>query len=153
MRCCAWRCGDTLIGMSPFFKRLHNRQEPPGIELVLLRKMPFTLLVATLVPLALSALVRVWPWAEPGIDIAKRITSIDIFVIASIVTLWTAVLTVSIGCFIVFVMKGPGYVADAYPLKDAARPGRGAFGHRLQNRTDTSNPTFAGRRNGESAES
>jgi hypothetical protein len=29
---------------------------------------------------------------------------------------WTLVATVAIGCFIVRVMKGPAYVADAYRL-------------------------------------
>jgi len=28
------------------------------------------------------------------------------------------VLTLALGCFIVRVMKGPAYVADAYPLPD-----------------------------------
>ncbi len=28
---------------------------------------------------------------------------------------WTLVLTVGVGCFIVRAMKGPAYVADAYP--------------------------------------
>jgi len=32
-------------------------------------------------------------------------------------SLWIAVAT---GCFVVRVMKGPAYVADAYPLPDAA---------------------------------
>jgi hypothetical protein len=29
---------------------------------------------------------------------------------------WALVLTLALGCFIVRVMKGPAYVADAYPL-------------------------------------
>ena len=32
---------------------------------------------------------------------------------------WTLVLTVAIACFIVRVMKGPAYVADAYPMPEA----------------------------------
>jgi hypothetical protein len=35
------------------------------------------------------------------------------------------VLTVAIGAFIVMVMKGPAYVADAYPLEDADQPSPG----------------------------
>ena len=31
---------------------------------------------------------------------------------------WTLVLTLALGCFIVRVMKGPAYVADAYPCPD-----------------------------------
>ena len=33
-----------------------------------------------------------------------------------VVVHWTLVLTLALGCFIVRVMKGPAYVADAYPL-------------------------------------
>jgi len=35
---------------------------------------------------------------------------------------WTALFTVAIGAFVVMVMKGPAYVADAYPLSDSDRP-------------------------------
>jgi hypothetical protein len=31
---------------------------------------------------------------------------------------WTLVLTLALGCFIVRVMKGPAYVADAYAMPD-----------------------------------
>ena len=37
------------------------------------------------------------------------------------VLLWTLVLTLAIGCAVVIVMKGPAFVADAYPP-----PGRDA---------------------------
>jgi hypothetical protein len=33
---------------------------------------------------------------------------------------WSLMLTLAIACFIVRVMKGPVYVADAYPLPNAA---------------------------------
>jgi hypothetical protein len=32
------------------------------------------------------------------------------------------VVTVAIGCVVVWVMKGPAYVADAYPVSHANRP-------------------------------
>jgi len=35
---------------------------------------------------------------------------------------WTVVLTVAIAAFIVMVMKGPAYVADAYPVEDSEAP-------------------------------
>jgi hypothetical protein len=108
--------------MSRFFRRLHGRQEPPGLELEILKRMPKALAAGTLVPLALSVLVRILPAAEPGLAASKRILSTDIFVFATLLTFWTAVLTVSIGCVVVYIMKGPAYVADAYPLEDASRP-------------------------------
>jgi hypothetical protein len=48
--------------------------------------------------------------------------TVDILVVALIFVHWSIVLTVAIGAFIVMVMKGPAYVADAYPLEDAEAP-------------------------------
>ena len=105
------------------FKRLHNRCEPPGLELAILRKLPIALLIGSLIPVAMAVLVRVI--AHPaGVDVEKRILSVDIFAIATAVTFWTAVFTVAIGCVVVFVLKGPAYVADAYPINDSPHPRR-----------------------------
>ena len=41
---------------------------------------------------------------------------------AIIVFHWTMVLTVAIGCIIVMVMKGPGYVADGYRVSHSDAP-------------------------------
>lgn len=92
------------------------------MELQLLRRMPMIFLAGTAAPFVVAALARLWLAGDQGLDVAKRLASIDIFAIALVVTFWTAALTVSIACFIVFVMKGPGYVADAYPLNEASRP-------------------------------
>ena len=109
------------LRMSRFFKRLHDRCEPPGLEWSILRRLPKALLIGTLIPAGLSVLVRVMPPAE-GVDRTKSVLSVDIFSIATALTFWTAVLTVAIGCVVVAIMKGPAYVADAYPLSDAGRP-------------------------------
>ena len=59
--------------------------------------------------------------ALAGTQIVKHIKSVDIIAIATAVTVWTAVLTVAIGCFMVM-MKGCAYVADAYERMDSERP-------------------------------
>ncbi len=105
------------------FTRLHDRCEPPGLELAILRKLPKALLAGTLLPAAMSVLVRVLP-SPADVDVAKRVLSVDIFAIATAVTFWTAVFTVAIGCVVVFVLKGPAYVADAYPIDDSPHPRR-----------------------------
>jgi cytochrome b561 len=46
----------------------------------------------------------------------------DIYVISLVILHWTVVLTVGIAAFIIMLMKGPAYVADAYPLEEAATP-------------------------------
>ena len=48
----------------------------------------------------------------------------DFVMIGLVVFVWTAVLTVGIGCLIVWLMKGPAYVADAYPLPHSEEPKR-----------------------------
>ncbi|MBL8999316.1 MAG: hypothetical protein JNL44_18805, partial [Gemmatimonadetes bacterium] len=35
---------------------------------------------------------------------------------------WTVVLTLAIGAAIVWLMKGPAYIADAYALEDSENP-------------------------------
>ena len=118
------RCSSvSLFSTMELFKRLHNRCEPPGLELAILRRLPKALLIGTLIPAGLSLIVRLLP-AAAGIDVAKRITTVDIYAIAAALTFWTAVFTIAIGCVVVFVLKGPAYVADAYPLEDASRPRR-----------------------------
>lgn len=103
--------------------KLHGRRTPPGLEVQILRKLPLITAAGTLVILALPVIVRFWP-AQPGVDVAKHIRSVDIFAIATEITLLTAVFTVAIGCVVVHIMKGPAYVADALPVSHADRPRR-----------------------------
>ena len=103
------------------FRKLHGRQTPHGLEIQILRRLPKIALVGSMLPAALSLLVRAIP-AEPGIDQAKHIKSVDIFAISAEITFLTAIFTVAIGCVVVHVMKGPAYVADAYPVEHSDRP-------------------------------
>lgn len=109
--------------MNRYLKRLHNRCEPPGLEWAILRRLPLALLIGTLIPAGLSILVRLLPPAE-GVDPAKFVLNVDIFSFATVITFWAAVLTVAIGCVVVAILKGPAYVADAYPVSHANRPRR-----------------------------
>ena len=103
--------------------KLHGRRTPPGREVQILRKLPLITFVGTLAILALPVIARVWP-AQPDVDAAKHIRSVDIFAIATEITLLTAVFTIAIGCVVVHIMKGPAYVADALPVSHADRPRR-----------------------------
>ena len=104
--------------MSRLFKRLPGQvPTPPGVERVLLRRLPRILLIGTLL-LSLPPLI-----ARLLADMAPGLAMVDIYCVSLIVLHWTVVFTVGIGAFIVMVMKGPAYVADAYPLSDAERPG------------------------------
>ncbi|MDO9599982.1 MAG: hypothetical protein Q7J47_19885 [Azoarcus sp.] len=106
-----------------FFNTLPGfRKTNPGRERKILRLLPKALLIGTLVLALPSVLARFYPWSGTAVDIASRITTIDIYGISLVILHWTIVFTVAIGAFIVLVMKGPAYVADAYPLEDADHP-------------------------------
>lgn len=92
------------------------------METALLRMMPSILVLGSLLPLIVHLLAS-YALAD-GAAAAKTLRSLDIFLIASVMTFWTAVLTVTIGCVIVAIMKGPTYVADSYRFSDAPRPRR-----------------------------
>jgi len=114
--------------MNPVPGQLHGRRTPPGRELRILQLMPWLFAAATLLPLALCGIVRWFPVIDHAFATAKQVRTVDIFAVASIITGWTALLTVTLGCVLVHIMKGPAYVADAYPLDSRETPGRGDGG-------------------------
>jgi hypothetical protein len=90
--------------------------------MTILRKLPLALLLGTFLPIAISITNRVFPPASSPAEIEKYVTMVDILSIAFVLTIWSAAMTVAIGCFLVVVMKGPAYVADAYELVDSSHP-------------------------------
>lgn len=109
--------------MSLMNKLPGSRREPPGLEWYILRRMPLWVLIATLIPAAFYLYAAAFPGPADTETVEKYLSSVGIAVIATILTLWTAAFTIAIGCVVVWIMKGPGYVADAYPLVDADQPG------------------------------
>ena len=101
-----------------YLKKINENRAQAGLERVLLRIAPIAALLCVLVPAAVALGARAWF----GVEAAKSVNRVDIAAIAVSVTGLTAVFTVAIGAVIVFIMKGPGYVADAYELEDAPAP-------------------------------
>ena len=99
-----------------YLKKVSERVAPPGLEMRLLRWMPKAMLAGTLVPIMLALGARAWSRADDSVAVAKQVLSVDIFAFALFVTSWTAILTVTIGAVVVFIMKGPAYEADPYPI-------------------------------------
>ncbi len=109
--------------MADWFRRLPGfKPEPPGAERAILRSLPRVLVYGSLLLASPSLLVRLGERAAAGAGEASIAMSVDMLVLAVICVHWNVVLTVAIAAFIVMVMKGPAYVADAYPLVDAERP-------------------------------
>lgn len=92
-------------------------QSAPGLEHLIWRRLPAILLWGTLLPLALAGLNRALaPAVSESGAAAGALLLWDYTMFGVIALHWTLVLTLGLGCFIVRVMKGPAYVADAYPL-------------------------------------
>ena len=91
----------------------------PGLEQRIWRRLPAILLSGTLVPLMLAAANHALAPAVPESGASNGALLLwDYTMIGVVVLHWMLVLTVALGCFIVRVMKGPAYVADAYPFPD-----------------------------------
>ena len=99
----------NLFNRLPGFPRT-----PAGKERSVLRWLPRIFLYGSLLLAIPSLLVRFF-----GGDDGLLVMTTDIYVISLVILHWTVVLTVGIAAFIVMMMKGPAYVADAYPLQEA----------------------------------
>ena len=108
-----------------FLNKLSGRVEPPGLEWKILKLLPRLALIGTALPVVIALLARFLIDDSSSAEFAKQIRSVDIFCIAALITFWTAIVTIGIGSFVVFIMKGPSYGADSYPVSHADRPGHG----------------------------
>jgi len=118
------RPARSLDRPTPWLTRLPGFQpSAPGWEWALWRRLPALLGWGTALPGALAA----WLWlAAPEVvdSAADRAQWLLIYrLIGALLLHWTLMLTLAIGCAIVLLMKGPAYVADAYPP-----PGRDSLG-------------------------
>lgn len=108
--------------IDPFTKLPGFHKAPAGLERTILRLIPKVFLVGTLLIFMPSLVARIWNVNEAPWMVGKFITTIDIYAFGLLTVLWTALFTVGVGALTVMVMKGPAYVADAYPLPDADKP-------------------------------
>lgn len=103
-------------------KLTHTQNAASGLEWKLWRKLPLIAVVGTLLPLAGLALVHLLADPQPEAADARWLQMLDYVVGGAVVFHWSMVATVAIGCLIVMVMKGPGYVADGYQVSHSDRP-------------------------------
>lgn len=106
-----------------WLKRLpHGTRSASGLEWTLWRKLPLIALLGTALPLLGLGLAHLM--ADPGADAAQArwLQLANYVVLGVLVFHWTMVVTAGIGCIIVMVMKGPGYVADGYPVSHSDQP-------------------------------
>lgn len=87
---------------------------PAGCEREILRRLPAVAVGGTLL-LSLGLICLRCFGAE---GFRAPLSMPEIYLISLFFSYWSLLLTIAIAAFIVLVMKGPGYVADAYPLPD-----------------------------------
>ena len=100
----------SLFNRLPGFTRT-----PPGKERAVLRSLPKWLWMGSFLLATPSMLVRFFVEEHE----TQLIMTTDIYVASLIILHWTVLFTVAIAAFIIMAMKGPAYVADAYPLIEA----------------------------------
>ena len=100
------------------------QQTPYGVEWRLLRLMPTVCLAGTLLPALMSLTARFLIVEGSSAELARRIQLVDFMMIGLVIFVWTLVVTVTIGCVIVWLMKGPAYVADGFEVSHSDTPRR-----------------------------
>jgi hypothetical protein len=98
------------------------QRTPYGFEWRLLRMMPNVLLAGTVLPVLMAMLARLLVTEGSMAEIERHLQTFDFIMIGLAIFIWTAVLTIAIGCVIVWLMKGPAYVADAYHVSHSDKP-------------------------------
>jgi hypothetical protein len=104
-----------------FTKLPHSIRSASGLEWALWRKLPLIALVGTVLPLlGLGSYHLLVDASNPAQ--ARALQLADYMVLGAIVFHWSLVITVAIGCVVVMVMKGPGYVADGLDVSHSDQP-------------------------------
>ena len=98
------------------------RRTPAGFEWRLLRLMPTVWLAGTVLPALAALAARRFIATDGAAELARKILLFDYMMIGLAIFVWTLVLTVTIGCLIVWIMKGPAYVADGFEVSHSDRP-------------------------------
>lgn len=89
----------------------------------MLRLMPTVCVTGTLLSGLMSVAARFLITADNAAELARHIQLFDFVMIGLVIFIWTLAVTVTIGCVIVWLMKGPAYVADGFEVSHSDVPG------------------------------
>ena len=102
-----------------YFNKLKGFQRSPaGLEWQIWKRLHIILAVGTVLPLLASAGAQLLDGLDSATQNARAVEQFFYVMVGLVVLHWTLVLTLAIGCVIVMLMKGPAYVADAYPMEE-----------------------------------
>ena len=106
-----------------WFNKLPGFQQTPyGLEWRVLRLLPTALGAGTLLPAMAAYLFRFSITENTAAELSRRIQLFVFVMIGLVIFIWTLVLTVTIACVIVWLMKGPAYVADGFDVSHSDQP-------------------------------
>jgi len=112
-----------MVDSVNWLNRLPGYQRTPyGFELRLLRKLPGLTLAGTLLPVLAALLARLYFAEGSAAEIERQVQTFDYVMLGFAAVVWVTALTVAIGCIIVWLMKGPAYVADGYDVVHSDQP-------------------------------
>ena len=94
------------------------QRSPAGLEWQIWKKLHLILAAGTALPMMASAGAYVLDGLEATTQNARAVEQFFYVMLGVVMLHWTLVLTLAIGCVIVMLMKGPAYVADAYPMEE-----------------------------------
>lgn len=106
-------------------KRQHSstyKRSQYGLEWRILKQTPIAFLLSGIMVYLTNELAHWLLVAETAALQLKQTEFINIISISVLITLWTAIFTVAIGAFAVYIMKGPVYTADSLELIDSDHP-------------------------------
>jgi len=98
------------------------QRTPYGLEWRILRLLPHLALAGSALPALLAFVARYWISGSTAAETARNLQRFDFMMIGLVIFIWTLVLTLAIGCVIVWLMKGPAYVADGLPVSHSDAP-------------------------------
>lgn len=106
-----------------WLKQLPGFQRTPyGLELRVLRLIPSMCVAGTVLPALMAAAAR-WLFTEgSAAELERSIQMFDFMMVALVILMWTLILTLTIFCVIVWLMKGPAYVADGFEVSHRDTP-------------------------------
>jgi hypothetical protein len=100
----------------------NSERSASGLEWSIWRKLPVIAVLGAGLPLLCLGLLHLFMDAEANTAQARWLQMADFFCWAVVIFNLTMVFTVAIGCVIVMIMKGPGYVADSYQVSHSDKP-------------------------------
>jgi len=102
-----------------YFKKLKGFQRSPaGLEWQIWKKIHLIFGAGTVLPLMASAGAYLLDGFDANTQNARSVEQFFYVMVGLVILHWALVLTLAIGCAIVILMKGPAYVADAYPMEE-----------------------------------